>query len=218
MRYRLRCFLTLCALFLVLVGMGGLVTASAAATQAAELLLFLPDEPGFTWRYEDLHGQRQWVTLEKVERQPLKQETVFFLHSQPEAGAAGAFSFQYVFRDGMVQVRLPREPQYWERLEPGLLLFSPLTPGQRRIHLLTLERTMVSTVLCRYRDPLDKRQTVVVQYELTARNGGEVFYTEERMFKEGLGLVRLERRNSAGEVIAVQKLISAGAGRPACAP
>lgn len=210
MWYRIMRLLIL-PVFLVMVSTGAIVEAAAEADQA-DLLKFFPTSSGFTWWYEDNNGQMQCVTITKIEHNALKNETVFSLQSQPEGetGETLVSAFQYVVRDNMVLEEQPREPYYWTRLNPVILFSYPLEIGKEQIHLRNLTRSMVATILSNDIDPQDNLQTLKVRYQLMPRGLDQVFYTEERVYKQGLGMVHMERTNEEGEVIASFRLIKTG--------
>jgi hypothetical protein len=190
----------------------GAMVEGAAEVDQAELLKFFPTTPGFTWWYEDNNGEIECVTFAKIENTTAKNETVFSLQSQTEGknGETLVSAFQYVIRDNMVMEKQPLEPYYWTRLNPVVLFTYPLEQGRKQIHLRDLTRSMVSTIVSNDIDPKDDLQTLKVRYELMTRSLDHVFYTEKRVYKQGMGMVYMERINEEGEVIASLNLIKTG--------
>jgi len=183
-----------CALLVLLaVGCGPLGQAEAGA--AEELLALFPAEIGFTGRYEDFTGKGFALTLAAVDRPAGTDATVFDFAGRRAGGER--FRLQYRVDGDGVQEYCPAGLPVPPEVNPLTVLRAPLEEG-RSWTQRTGARVVTATVLAAGVDPGDGLRTVRVGYAVADGDSGRLLYTEERTFKQGLGLARMELRPGGG--------------------
>ena len=99
------------------------------------------------------------------------------------------------------ELALPAEAQQLETLR------DPYEAGQTWTQLITESKILIGTILSNEVDPRDHLRTVKVHYRMMSRSKDHVYYTAERIYKQGLGMVRMEVWDGASEISSITEQV-----------
>jgi hypothetical protein len=162
-----------------------------------ELLAFFPLEAGFTWTYRDADGENYPLILARVESQPERQTALLYLRDGQQ-GEREFYAVKYLIERNTVREIYPSAWMLPPEDNSPVILQQPLAVGRQWTHTPSATTVMVATVLADEVDPIDCRRTVTVGYRLSYRHDDRTISTVERVFKQGLGMVRFEYRSGDG--------------------
>ena len=169
-----------------------------------EAMFLFPREIGVTAWYSANGGIKFKLVLDRVAYWSDKEEATLYFQGQSEGILEDNGFFRIGFRDAMVLENFPKELALPAEAQQLVSLQYPYDAGETWTQLITESKILVGTILSNEIDPRDHLRTVKVHYQMMSRSKDYVYYTAERTYKQGLGMVRMEVWDGAGELHRLQ--------------
>lgn len=170
------------------------------------VMSLFPTEAGFSAWYVSNDQKIARLTLGRIAYWPDGGEMVAFYDGYADQSPDQKEFFRLGFRDGLVLESFPPELAL-PAAKQLIVLQYPCIPGKTWTQLVAPDRILVGTITANELDPKDRLQTVKVHYRLMSRSRDKVHYTAERIFKQGKGLVRMERWDETGQLVQKNELL-----------